>query len=97
MGILDEIDAAGYDVRRLEPVKVQDTGLLTDASLEGDDTYIARRRKGPEPIGRKLVVRLPHDLIAALDAKRAPLDLNRCEAIRRLLQRAIDLGVALDD
>lgn len=36
MGILDAISGMGYDVRRVEPVKVQDAGLLTDAELEAD-------------------------------------------------------------
>jgi hypothetical protein len=36
MGILDEISAMGYDVRLVEPVKVQDAGLLTDVDLPAD-------------------------------------------------------------
>jgi hypothetical protein len=34
MGLLDEIASMGYEVRRVEPSKLQETGCLTDAELD---------------------------------------------------------------
>lgn len=37
MGLVGEIRALGYNVRAVEPVKLQDAGLLTDAEQEALD------------------------------------------------------------
>ncbi|MBX6385426.1 MAG: CopG family transcriptional regulator [Microbispora sp.] len=93
-----EIIIDGAEVTRIYRCDLDEQGRDTHCYLDEDDARAHVRRyvqdlrsdgyrdtRGRPPVGRQITVRLPEDLIAALDAKAAEDGTSRPHVIRQLL------------